>query len=123
MHGKSFQERFRSKPENVAKAAAEPAARSKARVDRSAQWYVKLHLAQRAQLKALNDPIAGYLFVLLLWESFDHRGRPFELPIHELISVPGLANKRLRTRLHKLERCGLLSVIARPPKPPLIEGI
>jgi hypothetical protein len=119
MHGKSFSERFRSK--NGPKAAAETVARSKARVDRSAQWYVKLHFAQRAQLKALNDPIAGYLFVLLLWESFDHRGKPFELPIYELILVPGLANKmRLRTRLRKLERCGLLSVIARPPKPPLI---
>ena len=116
MRGTSFQERFRSKPENVAKAATEPAAR----VDRSAQWYVKLHLAQRAQLKALNDPIAGYLFVLMLWESFDHRGRPFELPIHELSSVPGLANRRLRIRLLKLERCGLLSVIARPSQPPLI---
>jgi hypothetical protein len=52
MRGTSFQERFRSKPENVAKAATEPAAR----VDRSAQWYVKLHLAQRAQLKGVERP-------------------------------------------------------------------
>jgi hypothetical protein len=36
MHdGKSFTERFRSKPENAAKAAAETAARAKARVNRS----------------------------------------------------------------------------------------
>ena len=121
MDARSFAERFRSKPENAAKAALETAARSKTRVDRSAYWYVKLHFAQLDQLEKMNDPIAFMLFGILLRESFERRGKPFELPTQRLTSIPGLRDmKRIRAKLNRLEQYGLISVIAQPSKPRLI---
>jgi len=61
---KSFSERFRSKPENAAK-AAETATQSKARI-RSKHRYLKLHTPQLGKLMEMNDPIAFMLFVILL---------------------------------------------------------
>jgi hypothetical protein len=106
MHGKSFSERFRSKPENAAKAAAEAAARAKPRVNRSDYYYVKLHIAQLVQLKEMNNPVAFMLFGLLLGESFANHGKPFELPTRDLMQIPGLTNAtRLRAQLRKLAQC------------------
>jgi hypothetical protein len=122
MHEKSFLERFRSKPENAAKVAAEAGVRSKARVNRSKLYYVKLHIAHLIQLKEMNDPVAFMLFGILLGESFACRGKPFELPASDLMQIPGLWNvKRLRSRLRKLEQNGLISIVARAPRPMLIE--
>jgi hypothetical protein len=121
MHGKSFSERFRSKPENAAKAAAGAAARAKPRVNRSDYYYVKLHIAQLVQLKEMNNPVAFMLFGLLLWESFANHGKPFELPTRDLMQIPGLTNAtRLRAQLRKLAQCGLISITARSPRPMLI---
>ena len=121
MHGKSFSERFRSKPENAAKAAAGAAARAKPRVNRSDYYYVKLHIAQLVQLKEMNNPVAFMLFGLLLGESFANHGKPFELPTRDLMQIPGLTNAtRLRAQLHKLAQCGLISITARSPRPMLI---
>jgi len=64
MHGKSFSERFRSKPENAAKAAARAAARTIPRVNRSDCYYVKLHIAHLVELIEMNDPAAFMLFNL-----------------------------------------------------------
>ena len=122
MHGKSFSERFRSKPENAAKAAAGAAARAKPRVNRSDYYYVKLHIAQLVQLKEMNDPVAFMLFGLLLGESFANHGKPFELPTRDLMRIPGLTNAtRLRAQLRKLAQCGLISITARSPRPMLIK--
>jgi hypothetical protein len=66
MHGKSFSERFRSKPENAAKAAARAAARTIPRVNRSDCYYVKLHIAHLVELIEMNDPAAFMLFGMLL---------------------------------------------------------
>lgn len=124
MHGKqSFSERFRSKPENAAKAAAETAARTKSRVKRSDHYYVKLHIAHLVQLIEMRDPVAFMLFDILLGESFARRGQPFELPIHALRQMPGLRSRtRLRSRLRDLERRGLISILARgAPRPMLIK--
>ena len=121
MHGKSFSERFRSKPENAAKAAAGAAARAKPRVNRSDYYYVKLHIAQLVQLKEMNNPVAFMLFGLLLGESFANHGKPFELPTRDLMQIPGLTNAtRLRAQLRRLAQCGLISVTARSPRPMLI---
>ena len=121
MHGKSFSERFRSKPENAAKAATGAAARAKPRVNRSDYYYVKLHIAQLVQLKEMNNPVAFMLFGLLLGESFANHGKPFELPTRDLMQIPGLTNAtRLRAQLRKLAQCGLISITARPPRPMLI---
>ena len=121
MHGKSFSERFRSKPENAAKAAAGAAARAKSRVNRSDCYYVKLHIAQLVQLKEMNNPVAFMLFGLLLGESFANHGKPFELPTRDLMQIPGLTNAtRLRAQLRKLAQCGLISITARSPRPMLI---
>ena len=121
MHGKSFSERFRSKPENAAKAAAGAAARAKPRVNRSDYYYVKLHIAQLDQLKEMNNPVAFMLFGLLLEESFANHGKPFELPTRDLMQIPGLTNAtRLRAQLRKLAQCGLISITARSPRPMLI---
>ena len=121
MHGKSFSERFRSKPENAAKAAAGAAARAKPRVNRSDYYYVKLHIAQLVQLKEMNNPVAFMLFGLLLGESFANHGKPFELPTRDLMQVPGLTNAtRLRAQLRRLAQCGLISITARSPRPMLI---
>ena len=121
MHGKSFSERFRSKPENAAKAAAGAAARAKPRVNRSDYYYVKLHIAQLVQLKEMNNPVAFMLFGLLLEESFANHGKPFELPTRDLMQIPGLTNAtRLRAQLRKLAQCGLISITARSPRPMLI---
>jgi hypothetical protein len=121
MHGKSFSERFRSKPENAAKAAAGAAARAKPRVNRSDYYYVKLHIAQLVQLKEMNNPVAFMLFGLLLGESFANHGKPFELPTRDLMQIPGLTNAtRLRAQLRKLAQCGLISITARSPRPMLI---
>ena len=121
MHGKSFSERFRSKPENAAKAAAGVAARAKPRVNRSDYYYVKLHIAQLVQLKEMNNPVAFMLFGLLLGESFANHGKPFELPTRDLMQIPGLKNAtRLRAQLRKLAQCGLISITARSPRPMLI---
>ena len=119
MHGKSFSERFRSKPET--KAAAGAAARAKPRVNRSDYYYVKLHIAQLVQLKEMNNPVAFMLFGLLLGESFANHGKPFELPTRDLMQIPGLTNAtRLRAQLRKLAQCGLISITARSPRPMLI---
>ena len=121
MHGKSFSERFRSKPENAAKAAAGAAARAKPRVNRSDYYYVKLHIAQLVQLKEMNNPVAFMLFGLLLGESFANHGKPFELPTRDLMQISGLTNAtRLRAQLRKLAQCGLISITARSPRPMLI---
>ena len=121
MHGKSFSERFRSKPENAAKAATGAAARAKPRVNRSDYYYVKLHIAQLVQLKEMNNPVAFMLFGLLLGESFANHGKPFELPTRDLMQIPGLTNAtRLRAQLRKLAQCGLISITARSPRPMLI---
>ena len=121
MHGKSFSERFRSKPENAAKAAAGVATRAKPRVNRSDYYYVKLHIAQLVQLKEMNNPVAFILFGLLLGESFANHGKPFELPTRDLMQIPGLTNAtRLRAQLRKLAQCGLISITARSPRPMLI---
>ena len=121
MHGKSFSERFRSKTENAAKAAAVSAARAKTRVNRSDHYYAKFHIAHLVQLIEMNDPVAFMLFGLLLGESFANHGKPFDLPTRDLMQIPGLRNvKRLRAQLRKLEQCGLISIIARPPRPMLI---
>jgi CRP-like cAMP-binding protein len=112
---KSFSERFRSKPENAAKAAEAAAAhRSKARIDRSEYYYVKLHRIQTARLRKLG-PVAFELFVLLLEASFEHRGRPFELPVAELAALPGFSRATLYRVLLKLQRDGLVSIARRPP--------
>ena len=121
MHGKSFSERFRSKPENAAKTATGAAARAKPRVNRSDYYYVKLHIAQLVQLKEMNNPVAFMLFGLLLGESFANHGKPFELPTRDLMQIPGLTNAaRLRAQLRKLAQCGLISITARSPRPMLI---
>ena len=121
MHGKSFSERFRSKPENAAKAATGAAARAKPRVNRSDYYYVKLHIAQLVQLKEMNDPVAFMLFGMLLGESFANHGKPFELPTRDLMRIRGLTNAtRLRAKLRKLAQCGLISITARSPRPMLI---
>ena len=122
MHGKSFSERFRSKPENAAKAAAEAAARSKPRVNRSDYYYAKLHIAHLVQLIEMNDPAAFMLFGMLLGESFANHGKPFELPTRGLLRIRGLTNlARLRAKLRKLEQWGLISIVARAPRPMLIK--
>ena len=122
MHGKSFSERFRSKPENAAKAAAEAAARSKPRVNQSDYYYAKLHIPHLAQLIEMNDPAAFMLFGMLLGESFANHGKPFELPTRVLLRIRGLTNRaRLRAKLRKLEQWGLISIIARAPRPMLIK--
>jgi hypothetical protein len=122
VHGGGFQDRFRSKPESAAKAAFKTATRSEARVDRSAYWYVKLHLVHLDQLEEMNDPIMYVLFATLLRKSFAKGGKPFELPTDLLARVSGLkAEKRTRARLHKLAQRGLISITARPSKPPLIQ--
>ena len=121
MHRKSFSEKFRSKPENAAKAATGAAARAKPRVNRSDYYYVKLHIAQLVQLKEMNNPVAFMLFGLLLGESFANHGKPFELPTRDLMQIPGLTNAtRLRAQLRKLAQCGLISITARSPRPMLI---
>ena len=121
MHGKSFSERFRSKPENAAKAATGAAARAKPRDNRSDCYYVKLQIAQLVQLKEMNNAVAFMLFGLLLGESFANHGKPFELPTRDLMQIPGLTNAtRLRAQLRKLAQCGLISITARSPRPMLI---
>ena len=121
MHGKSFSERFRSKPEHAAKAATGATARAKPRVNRSEYYYVKLHIAQLVQLKEMNNPVAFMLFGLLLGESFANHGKPFELPTRDLMQIPGLTNAtRLRAQLRRLAQCGLISITARSPRPMLI---
>jgi len=122
MHGKRrFSERFRSKPDNAAKAASGAAARAKPRVNRSDYYYVKLHIPQLVQLKEMNNPVAFMLFGLLLAESFANYGKPFELPTRDLMQIPGLTNAtRLRAQLRRLAQCGLISITARSPRPMLI---
>ena len=96
---KGFSERFRSKPENAAKAAAETAARSRARIGLSVQPYIKLHIPQLLRLIEMNDPIAFMLFVILLGECFASRGQPFELPTTALLRIAGLTHRmRLRAK-------------------------
>ena len=122
MHGKSFSERFRSKPDNAAKPASGASTRAKPRVKRSDHYYVKLHIAQLVQLKEMNNPVAFMLFGLLLGESFANHGKPFELPTPDLMQIPGLTNAtRLRAQLRKLAQCGLISITARSPRPMLIK--
>ena len=121
MHGKRFSERFRSKPDNAAKAASGAAVRAKPRVNRSDYYYVKLHIPQLVQLKEMNNPVAFMLFGLLLAESFANYGKPFELPTRDLMQIPGLTNAtRLRAQLRRLAQCGLISITARSPRPMLI---
>ena len=121
MHRKSLSERFRSKPENAAKAATGAAAIAKLRINRSDYYYVKLHIAQLVQLKEMNNPVAFMLFGLLLGESFANHGKPFELPTRDFMQIPGLTNAtRLRAQLRKLAQCGLISITARSPRPMLI---
>src|SRR4249919_1173008 len=104
---KSFSERFRSKPENAAKAAEAAKVRSKSRVDRSNYYYVKLHRLQTERLRELG-PVAFELFVLLLEESFERRGKPFEFAVAQWGTLPGLSRATLYRALLKLQQNGLI---------------
>jgi len=119
----NFLEKFRTKPENAAKATAETAShRSNARIGRSTTYYAKLHLALRAPFEVMNDPVAGYLFMMLLWESFEQHGKPFKLPARRVLRIPDLTDmKRVRCKLRKLEQAGLIATASQPPKPTLIQ--
>jgi hypothetical protein len=126
MHDKSkptFQEKFRSKPENAAKAeAAAAAARTAGRIERSKQVYAKLHVTQIVTLAGLRDAATIGLFVILLGESYISRGKPFELPTRALMQFKGLQHRtKLRAKLRRLEQAGLISIIVPgAPKPMLI---
>jgi hypothetical protein len=70
----------------------------------------------------MNDPVAFMLFGVLLGESFANRGKPFELPTRGLLRIRGLTNlARLRAKLHKREQRDLISIVARAPRPMLIQ--
>jgi hypothetical protein len=60
------------------------------------------------------------VFCALLFESFRHHGRSFVLPIKQLTEVPGLSPKNLYRILQQLQRRGLITVIRRRPKPPIV---
>ena len=76
---------------------------------------------QTAKLLKL-DSMCERLFSLLQHEKFRSRDReaPFELPVERLITVSNLGRQALRRRLLQLQAGGLISIIRRHRKPPLI---
>jgi hypothetical protein len=114
---KSFSERFRSKPENAAK-AAEGVAASK-RIPRSTAWFTKIHDPQLDAALSLG-PFACTLYTILAREHRRHRGKPFILPTDALTTVKGLSRRNLHRILIRMESCGLIAIGRRPPKPPII---
>ena len=117
MPGESFQARFRSKPENAAK-AAEGVVASK-RIPLSTAWFTKIHDPQLDVVLSLG-PFACTLYTILAREQRRHRGKPFVLPTDALATVKGLSRRNLNWTLLQLESGGLITIGRRPPKPPII---
>ena len=115
MHGKSFQERFRSKPEHV---PPKTTSASK-RMPRSQERFVRITASQAERLFEL-EPICWPLFTILQFENFRHHGRAFVLPTDKLATIRGLSRSNLHRSLLRLEACSLISVRRNPPKPPQI---
>jgi hypothetical protein len=112
---KSFQERFRSK-----NAAPPPPDKVAGHIAKSTNWYVKIHDSQLERLLGLKSELSAPLFLILLRKSFQHHGRPFELPTQALLSGLRVKQRHLQRTLHQLEQCGLILVARRTPKPPWI---
>lgn len=113
---KSFQERFRSKPENAAKTVKATVSK---RIPRSTNWFTKIHDVQMDTTLRLGL-IAFALYAILAREHRRHHGQAFELKIGALVTLDGLSERNLRRTLHQLENCDLISVQRNPPKPPVI---
>lgn len=75
--------------------------------------------AQRAKLFELGCECAR-LFMLLQSEGTRHRGSEFPLPAKALVAVKGMSRPNLHRLIVRLEACGLILVVRRPPKSPLI---
>lgn len=110
---KSFQERFRSKPENAAKTVKATVSK---RIPRSTNWFTKIHDVQMDTTLRLGL-IAFALYAILAREHRRHHGQAFELKIGALVTLDGLSERNLRRTLHQLENCDLISVQRNPPKP------
>lgn len=116
MHGGKFEERFRSKPENVAKAKAEAASK---RIARSIVPFTKLHDPQFDV--ALNCGTTAFtLYAILAREYRRHRHQPFQLKLDALATVEGLSLRNMPRILFRLEACGLISVCRASGKPIVI---
>ena len=109
----SFMSRFKTKPGNAPKPFK--------RVPRATEFYIQRTELQTAKLLKL-DSMCERLFSLLQHEKFRSRDReaPFELPVERLITVSKLGRQALRRRLLQLQAAGLISIIRRHRKPPLI---
>ena len=90
-----------------------------ARMPPARERFVITTVSQAEKLIGLEH-VCWPLFTILLFESFRQRGKPFSLPTGKLDTVKGLSPRNLRRALAQLERCGLISVTRRPPKPPVI---
>jgi hypothetical protein len=116
---RTAEELARLKRLKIEQFARERTSSAKKWMPRSTDWFVKVILTQTDKLLQL-DPVCCPLFLILLVENFRHKGRPFILPTRKLNTVKGLRPTNLRSALIQLERCGLIAVARRRPRPPLI---
>jgi hypothetical protein len=98
---------------------AKQAKPAKGRMPRAEGRFVITTATQAAKLIGLEH-VCWPLFTILSFENFRHRGAAFALPTSKLNTLKGLSPRNLRRALIQLERCGLISVVRNPPRPPLI---
>ena len=103
MHGKSFQERFRSKPENVAKAAAEPPRKGWHRLCTVVprQWELRLLEAKRVSTYRLA--------IELLYLHWYGKGKPIAVT-GKVAKEAKLSVRSKSNALTELEQLGLIEV-------------
>jgi len=96
------------------KAGAAPPRRMLKPTDR----FVQVTLPQLDKLWALKSLACTFIFMIMLYENFRHRGKSFILPAHELAAQ--FNHRAQRRAVRQLEACGLISVKRRSKKPPQI---
>ena len=128
--GGKFVERTPEEAARLEQRKAEQAARELAQAARepAQPWmprmkgkFVRVTLEQIVTLHELGSAACWFLFMGLLYENFRQRGQPFVLSIEKVTSLTGLSRANLHRALIRLETCGLIAIVRKPPQPPQIK--
>ena len=91
--------------------AEEAAAAPNSRVPKSKEKFVIVTLSQLDRLLVGAPTVSQMvIFMILLFENFRHRGRPFIMPSEAFAKLGGYNLRTQQRALFRLEKCGLISV-------------
>jgi len=87
---------------------------------KSTERFVLIKLQQLDTLFGLKSRACTLLFMVMLYENFRHRGKPFILSADKIAANGGFSRRTQRRAVLRLEACGLISVKRRNRTPPEI---